>query len=142
MILGLDAPTAGGVTVNGRPYAEHAAPLREVGALLPGLLVTLVWRRRAPFAVFAIIFAVALAQLFASQELTDDAVLLVAFYTVAAYEPPRRVLAAAVALEIGAVLAVLRYVSPGSKQVWFWVLASVVVAAAGRCTTSWRTASP
>jgi ABC-2 type transport system ATP-binding protein len=34
MILGLDAPTAGTVTVNGRPYAEHPRPLREVGALL------------------------------------------------------------------------------------------------------------
>ncbi|MEV0739746.1 ATP-binding cassette domain-containing protein [Streptomyces sp. NPDC050549] len=34
MIVGLDAPTAGTVTVNGRPYAEHTAPLQEVGALL------------------------------------------------------------------------------------------------------------
>jgi len=34
MILGLDAPTRGSVTVNGKPYQEHAAPLREVGALL------------------------------------------------------------------------------------------------------------
>ena len=34
MIVGLDAPSAGTVTVNGRPYAEHPAPLREVGALL------------------------------------------------------------------------------------------------------------
>lgn len=34
MIVGLDAPTSGTVTVNGRPYAEHTAPLREVGALL------------------------------------------------------------------------------------------------------------
>ena len=34
MILGLDAPTQGSVTVNGLPYREHAAPLREVGALL------------------------------------------------------------------------------------------------------------
>src|SRR5580700_4607266 len=34
MILGLDLPTAGSVIVNGRPYAEHAAPMREVGALL------------------------------------------------------------------------------------------------------------
>jgi ABC-2 type transport system ATP-binding protein len=34
MILGLDAPTGGSVTVNGRPYREHAAPLHEVGALL------------------------------------------------------------------------------------------------------------
>jgi len=34
MIMGLDRPDAGRVTVNGRPYAEHAAPLHEVGALL------------------------------------------------------------------------------------------------------------
>jgi ABC-2 type transport system ATP-binding protein len=34
MILGLDAPTGGSVTVNGKPYRDHAAPLREVGALL------------------------------------------------------------------------------------------------------------
>jgi ABC-2 type transport system ATP-binding protein len=34
MILGLDAPTSGGVTVNGKRYAEHTAPLHEVGALL------------------------------------------------------------------------------------------------------------
>jgi len=34
MALGLDAPTRGSVTVNGKPYREHAAPLHEVGALL------------------------------------------------------------------------------------------------------------
>src|SRR5215475_6616061 len=34
MITGLDAPTSGDVTVNGRHYAEHRAPLWEVGALL------------------------------------------------------------------------------------------------------------
>jgi ABC-2 type transport system ATP-binding protein len=34
MILGLDRPTAGGVTVNGRRYQDFPAPLREVGALL------------------------------------------------------------------------------------------------------------
>ncbi len=34
MIVGLDAPSAGSVTVNGRRYAKHAAPLHEVGALL------------------------------------------------------------------------------------------------------------
>lgn len=34
MIVGLDRPTAGTVTVNGKPYARHRAPLREVGALL------------------------------------------------------------------------------------------------------------
>ncbi|GAA4735959.1 ABC transporter ATP-binding protein [Phytohabitans rumicis] len=34
MILGLDRPSSGTVTVNGRPYAGHAAPLCELGALL------------------------------------------------------------------------------------------------------------
>ena len=34
MIIGLDAPTHGTVTVNGRPYLDHPAPLNEVGALL------------------------------------------------------------------------------------------------------------
>ncbi len=34
MILGLDAPTSGRVTVGGRSYAAHPAPLTEVGALL------------------------------------------------------------------------------------------------------------
>jgi len=34
VITGLDAPTSGWATVNGRPYAGHAAPLQEIGVLL------------------------------------------------------------------------------------------------------------
>jgi len=34
LILGLDRPTRGDVTVNGKHYREHPAPLHEVGALL------------------------------------------------------------------------------------------------------------
>jgi ABC-2 type transport system ATP-binding protein len=34
MILGLDAPTSGRATVNGKHYGEHRAPLHEVGAML------------------------------------------------------------------------------------------------------------
>src|SRR5205823_13099451 len=34
LILGLDGPTSGDVTVNGKHYRDHAAPLHEVGALL------------------------------------------------------------------------------------------------------------
>jgi ABC-2 type transport system ATP-binding protein len=34
LILGLDAPSAGSVTVNGKSYRDHAAPLHEAGALL------------------------------------------------------------------------------------------------------------
>ncbi len=34
LILGLDRPTSGSTKVNGQPYAQHSAPLAEVGALL------------------------------------------------------------------------------------------------------------
>src|SRR5690606_38196335 len=34
MIVGLDRPTSGTVTINGAPYSELPAPLREVGVLL------------------------------------------------------------------------------------------------------------
>jgi ABC-2 type transport system ATP-binding protein len=34
MMMGLDRPTSGSATVNGKPYVELAAPLTEVGALL------------------------------------------------------------------------------------------------------------
>src|SRR5580704_13362561 len=34
LILGLDAPTSGTATVNGKRYRDHVAPLHEVGALL------------------------------------------------------------------------------------------------------------
>jgi ABC-2 type transport system ATP-binding protein len=34
LILGLDAPTSGDVTLNGKPFRLHQAPLHEAGALL------------------------------------------------------------------------------------------------------------
>jgi len=34
LIVGLDRPSSGSVTVNGKHYSEHRAPLREVGVLL------------------------------------------------------------------------------------------------------------
>jgi ABC-2 type transport system ATP-binding protein len=34
LVLGLDAPTSGSVTVNGDPFRRSAAPLRTIGALL------------------------------------------------------------------------------------------------------------
>ena len=34
MVVGLDSPTRGTVTVNGKRYADHRSPLHEVGALL------------------------------------------------------------------------------------------------------------
>ncbi|HEY2079793.1 MAG TPA: ATP-binding cassette domain-containing protein, partial [Streptosporangiaceae bacterium] len=34
LILGLDRPTSGTVTVDGRPFTQVAQPMRQVGALL------------------------------------------------------------------------------------------------------------
>ena len=34
LVLGLDRPTAGGVTVKGKPFTQLAQPMREVGAVL------------------------------------------------------------------------------------------------------------
>ncbi|HWO59769.1 MAG TPA: ABC transporter ATP-binding protein [Umezawaea sp.] len=34
MLVGLDTPTSGTAKVNGKPYVEHKAPLREIGVLL------------------------------------------------------------------------------------------------------------
>ena len=39
MILGLDRPTAGSVTVNGKPFAGLFSAMREVGALLDATAV-------------------------------------------------------------------------------------------------------
>ena len=36
LILGLDAPTSGTATLNGKPFAEHARPLYEAGARRSG----------------------------------------------------------------------------------------------------------
>jgi signal transduction histidine kinase len=96
--------------------------------LLPALLLPLVWRRRAPFAVFLIIAAAALVQSFTRQPLTDDVALLVAFYTVAAYERPRRILAAALVLEAGAVPVALWQAVPPAHLI---VVASALVTVAG-----------
>src|ERR1700691_1033926 len=46
MLLGLDRPTNGSATVNGRAYAEHHAPMCEVGALLELPATTGIGRRR------------------------------------------------------------------------------------------------
>ena len=39
MVLGLDTPTSGSVTVNGRPYRDYRRPLHQVGALLDATAV-------------------------------------------------------------------------------------------------------
>jgi len=76
------------------------------------LILPLIWRRRAPFAVFTVIAVVAFGQWLAGVDLFADVALLVAVYTVAAQEPRGRVIAACTMLELGVVLAVARWAEP------------------------------
>ena len=99
-------------------------------ALILGVVLPLVWRRRAPFLVFMIIAAMALVQLLTTRELTDDLALLVAFYTLCAYQPPRRILAAAVILEVGGVGAAAQTTPSGAHAARVWLFISGLVAGA------------
>lgn len=118
------------VTVGPRTVAgphQHAWP----GVLiLMGLAMPLIVRRRAPVLAFAFIAAVALVQWFTAEPAVADAALLVAFYAVARSAPRRYVLAAGVVLELGVVLAVLRYTpTHGGHSLAFVFLSGLVVAA-------------
>jgi signal transduction histidine kinase len=99
-------------------------------AVVAGLLVPLVWRRRAPFAVFLVVAAAAFVQWLFLGPMDADLALFIAFYTVAAYQRPRHILIAAGLLEAGAVLAAVRYAPPGFAF-WSWVFITGTSAAAG-----------
>jgi len=77
-----------------------------------GLTLPLIWRRRAPLEVFAVIAAVAFGQWLANANEIADIALLIAIYTVAAQEPRGRLIAACLVLELGIVLAVARWAEP------------------------------
>jgi signal transduction histidine kinase len=100
-------------------------------ALTIAAAVPLVFRRQHPVAVFWLIFALAVVWLYAlpphsQSPWTVDAV-LVAFYTLAEYDRPRRVLLAAAILEAGAagviftasVKVSLQVLEFGSFSAWF-----------------------
>jgi signal transduction histidine kinase len=95
------------------------------------MIVPLVWRRRRPTLVFGLIAAVAFVQwLIGAQPMGCDLVLLVAFYTVAANESLRRTVLCAGVLELGIVLAAIRW-SSGRGLFWIIVLLSGMAVAAG-----------
>ena len=111
-----DAALAAAVLVLSVPQA--ITPSGGVHVLSLGLFaaeaVLLVARRLYPFGVFWLILGLVVVQ--ADTTGVNGNFLLVAFYTVAAYEPPRRVMLAAAALAVGAVL--LPFAGAGVKD---WV---------------------
>jgi signal transduction histidine kinase len=122
---------------SGEPSLSSTPGFRPAAsvALIFAIVLPLLWRRKAPLAVFAVIFAAAFAQAFTNPiQVTDDLAVLVAFYAVAATEPHRRVLAAVGALAGGAVLLTFLSLKPG--QGWTtiagaWLGLSVLVGVAG-----------
>jgi len=105
----VDAAVAVAVQLVALPLTvrSHAQPWQWLVDL--ALVVPLIWRRRAPVTVFAVVAAVALVQWFVGLRLAADLALLVALYTVAAYRPRRWALAAAAVVEVGVVLAAVRF---------------------------------
>ncbi|WP_225846544.1 sensor histidine kinase [Streptomyces sp. HPF1205] len=114
--------------------AAFAGPLtRDPSGLLPvhfGLVLPLVWRRRAPMAVFCAMACVALAQWGADERTPADTMLLIALYTVAAYQDRRRTYAAFALLEAGIALATLRWSDHVRFLPSFVSLSAMAIAAA------------
>ncbi|MGC4935585.1 sensor histidine kinase [Gordonia sp. DT30] len=88
------------------PIADHLAAGLVVSVLLT---VPLLVRRRYPVTVFAVIAVVALVQWSFDLRLVADMSLLIALYTVASVYPARMAWAAAAVVEVGSLLAVLRW---------------------------------
>lgn len=124
LALGLFVSTGALVTDDlvGRPWY---LPL-QVALVLP-----LVWRRRAPMAVFFAVSTAAFVQWLADVRLPADVALLVAVYTVATCFGPRRVLLAGSVLGAGILLYTVRWSSSeGGFLVSVVSLTATAVAAA------------
>jgi signal transduction histidine kinase len=101
------------------------------------LLLPLLWRRRRPVAVFAVIAVIAFVQWLADVRAFGDAALLFALYSVAVSQPRRVTLIAAAVVEVGVVLAIARF-SQGDALRAFVALSGLATAA-GVLGTSTRT---
>ncbi|MFJ4094337.1 sensor histidine kinase [Kitasatospora sp. NPDC089913] len=99
-------------------------------ALTAALALPLLWRRRAPLAVFGAVVAAATVQWLLDVQLPADIAVLVALYTVAARSDRRTALAAAAVVEAGVLLACLRWAPDGAFATPFVAVTATTVAAA------------
>jgi signal transduction histidine kinase len=79
-----------------------------------GLIVPLIWRRRYPEAVFAVLAAVALVQWLIAEPMVTDVALLAVLFTIAFERSLLAAVAAGVVLEIGVIMASIRWNLGGS----------------------------
>ena len=111
-------------------------PGGAVWLLDQALLLPLLLRRRWPMQVFVFVAAVASVQWLTARHLPADAALLLALYTVAAAEPRRRAMLAAAVLELGVVLASVRFAPTEDGVVGSLIFLTGLVAAAYLLGTS------
>ncbi|GAA2018358.1 histidine kinase [Catenulispora yoronensis] len=98
--------------------------------LTVALALPLVWRRRAPLMVFGVVAVVASVQLLVNLQLPADIALLVALYSVAASSRRRVTLVAGAIVEVGLLLACLRWETEGGFLTLFVTVTAMAVAAA------------
>ncbi|GLX01282.1 sensor histidine kinase [Microtetraspora sp. NBRC 16547] len=117
------------VAMSGVPRGPELYGIGPVGALLLSalLLTPLIWRRKYPLAVFAIVALVCFVQWLAHIDiLPSDMAVLAAMYTVAARRPLKWAIAAFVVTELGLFLA---FVRQGDQALTAWPTSSVFVVA-------------
>ncbi len=121
------------------PLVHDGERSATVWLLDQALVLPLLFRRRHPSAVFALIALLASLQWISGIRLAADAALLIALYTVAATEPRHRAVTAAAVLELGVVLASIQFAPTGDGTIGSLVFLSGLVTAAFVLGTSGRT---
>ncbi len=118
-------------------FAAHSS---ENAILRLALVAPLAWRRRSPSLVFGIIAGVAFVQWMISVPLAADLALLVALFTLAVHDTPRRALIGAGVLEVGVVMAAVRWAPAGDIAKSLLFLTGLVAAALfiGMTLRTWR----
>jgi signal transduction histidine kinase len=107
-------------------------------AFTVAMALPLLWRRRAPVAVFGALAAIALVQWSVGVLAFGDIALLVALYTVAATQPTRTTLIVASLLEAGIVLAALTWAPADGGAVRAIITLTAMASAAGVLGTNVR----
>ncbi len=114
------------VLCSGWTFTDHAGHPNLL--VVTALILPLVFRRRAPEAVFAIVATVAFVQWLVSGPALADVSLLVAMYTVAVESDWVFVVIAAAVLEVGVVMATFRWTVTGNDLKTFVFLTGLAIA--------------